>query len=159
MTTGEAQRLPEPLDVEPLLLPEPLILSDELRPALPASSWPGVVLPRAPEAPLESLPASPLHLPLEELLGFEREPAVLPWSWPACARCMQSWRSCLPDRFLHVCIASAVLPLVSLLAWPELCPPTLESWLDGRVDGVVRSVGCVGGVEGEAAVPGALVED
>lgn len=61
---------------------------------------------------------------------------------------MQSLRSC-SLRFLHTCCASAALPA------PPARPVPCASAASGagmRWAGVVRSVGCVGGVEGAAPV-------
>jgi hypothetical protein len=51
-----------------------------------------------------------------------------------------------------------VLPSL-LVPVPELLPAAVLSWVDGRVLGVVRSVGWVGGVEGDAVVPGTVPVD
>ena len=83
---------------------------------------------------------SPLHLPLDVPLGLECVPLDESFASPLDelrARCMQSWRSLAPDMFLHICIASADEPLPPslLVPAPELFPPAVLSWLDGRVLG------------------------
>ena len=124
-------------------------------------------VPDEPLSCFDELPVpllSPLHLPLDVPLGLECVPLDESFASPLDelrARCMQSWRSLAPDMFLHICIASADEPLPPslLVPAPELFPPAVLSWLDGRVLGVVRSVGWVGGVDGEAVVPGAVPVD
>jgi len=164
-----------PLDVPLGFGVAPLMLPLVALPVLPLVALPVLPLVALPVLPLVALPDDPLELPDapwsspcvlpapgcagtvvvdapdESIVVPDVVPVLAPGAFciSRSAFAVQSLRSCSLDRFLHACIASALLPLSArLVPGASVAPGT-----GMRLEGVVRSVGCVGGVDGEPVVP------